>query len=96
MNINQRTPKRSTDKFTARAGASILFILACGSLLVALDALISSCIKLGVKNSLGSGVLHCMPDSTFWTATIAILAISFALFVASWMLLRTGNDNVHD
>ena len=96
MNTNQRTPKRSTDKFTARAGAGILLIIACGFLFTAFDALISGCIKLGVKNNHVSGVLHCMPDSTFWTATISVLVIGCAVVIASWMLLRAGNVKRHE
>ncbi|WP_407275982.1 hypothetical protein [Halothiobacillus sp. DCM-1] len=87
MSTEQRTSKRSTDQFTTKAGASILFVIAGGFLFVAFNAFTTGCTSLTGKSQ-GSGVLHCMPDSSYWTATISSLVLGCALVVASWKLLR--------
>lgn len=102
MDRPTRTAKPFTDPFTARAGGSILLVIAAGEFFVGVKALFSGCIRT-MRGRHGTAVLHCTPDRWYWAHTAIALFMGTALIIVVGMLLRYArrprkqcNSSVHD
>jgi H+/Cl- antiporter ClcA len=94
MNIYGK-PKIRIDRFTAKAGAAVLIVIAGGFLFVALNALVTGCIRL--KNSPhGSGLLHCKPEMPYWVATLSLLALGLVLLILSAKVVKIAGKGIRN
>ena len=84
---SSRRPKRYTDPFTASAGAGVALVIGAGFIFAGIHALATGCISLA-RGRHGPGVLHCAPETSYWTATTVFALLGCALLFASWKFLR--------
>lgn len=80
-------PQRPTDRFTARAGACVLLLIAAGFLFFAVQAFATGCLRLK-SGPHGAGVVYCSPETAYWVASTLALALGCALVGMSYKLFR--------
>lgn len=87
MDRTSRQSKPLTDPLTARVVGGVLLLIAAAGLMIGANALDTGCIRL-MRGRHGPGVLHCVPESSYWIATMLSLALGIAVAIGGLKFLR--------